>query len=428
MFGRAKIGKGRMAVKRKLESLRDEDASLPADARKYRTLTQEFFKQLCTETGGVSNPALLLDYLHHVGMVFYRKGLFDDCIVLDQEWGMQAVYAVFQHKKCYRQIRDAHGRFTRSLLDALVWGEYSVEEQEIFLSLMTSCGICFIHREEDPKRGIETEYIAPDLLPGREEVAMDIDAMWRDETPRGELEVKLPFLHPGILRDHQPDRERSGYRRPVLEIRCVFVRRDHPQPRTHRAAVARDSHRLERPDPRQHARRPALELLERLKKWIGEELARSGCQNAKLIEPTANKPRSARTKKASPHRIVKTEPEDKALAPTLEFRPPPSDTISYCVSYAWNDESKALVDRLCEQAKQRGITILRDIDGLRLGASITRFMQGLAKGDRVFVILSDKYLKSPNCMYELMQVWRNCEMEPEVLREPSGSIGRRMPP
>ena len=62
--------------------------------RKYRTLTQEFFEQLCTETGGVSNPALLLDYLHHVGIVFYQQGLFDDRIVLDQEWALQAVYAV----------------------------------------------------------------------------------------------------------------------------------------------------------------------------------------------------------------------------------------------------------------------------------------------------------------------------------------------
>ena len=125
----------------------------------------------------------------------------------------------------------------------------------------------------------------------------------------------------------------------------------------------------------------------------------------------------------------KSEPEDKAPAAPLNFRAPPSDAISYCVSYAWNDESKALVDRLCEQAKQRGITILRDINGLWLGASITRFMQGLAKGDRVFVVLSDKYLKSPNCMYELMEVWRNCKLEPEALRKSaSGSIGRRMPP
>ena len=34
----------------------------------------------------------------------------------------------------------------------------------------------------------------------------------------------------------------------------------------------------------------------------------------------------------------------------------------------------------------------------------------------MFVVLSDKYLKSPNCMYELMEVWRNCKLEPKGRR------------
>ncbi len=85
-MGQARIGKGRMAVKRKLEALRDKDAKLPVEQRKYRTVTQEFFRQLCKEAGGVSRPELLLDYLHHAGIVFYQPGLFDDAIVLDQGW------------------------------------------------------------------------------------------------------------------------------------------------------------------------------------------------------------------------------------------------------------------------------------------------------------------------------------------------------
>ncbi len=55
--------------------------------------------------------------------------------------------------------------------------------------------------------------------------------------------------------------------------------------------------------------------------------------------------------------------------------------------------------------------------GLGLGESISKFMQRLGSGDRVFVILSDKYLKSPYCMYELLEVWRNCKAEDEVFRQ-----------
>ena len=417
MFGRAKIGKGRLAVKRKLEALRDEDASLPAGERKYRTLTQEFFEQLCTETGGVSNPALLLDYLHHVGMVFYQKGLFDDRIVLDQEWALQAVYAVFQREKCYRQLREAHGRFTRSLLDALVWSEYSVDEQKLFLSMMQSCGVCFVHRPEDPKRRDRDRVHRPRFAawPRRRGDGYRSNVEGRS-TARG-TGRRAPLPAPRCIAwDHQPDWEGSGYQRPVLEIRCVFVRRDHPQPprieqRSTEAPTTWSGQILVSTRGGQ-----AMELLERLKEWIGEELTRSGCQDAKLIEPTADKPRSARSKKGGRKR-VELEPENAVPALALTFSAPPSDSITYCVSYAWNDESKAVVDRLCEQSKERGITILRDTAGLRLGESITRFMQRLAKGHRVFVILSDKYLKSPNCMYELMEVWRTCEIEEgEVFR------------
>jgi internalin A len=100
----------------------------------------------------------------------------------------------------------------------------------------------------------------------------------------------------------------------------------------------------------------------------------------------------------------------------LKFSAPPSDAITYCVSYAWNDESKAVVDGICEKSNQRGITILRDATGMGLGESITRFMQKLGAGDRVFVILSDKYIKSAFCMYELMEVWRNSKMADDEIR------------
>jgi internalin A len=85
----------------------------------------------------------------------------------------------------------------------------------------------------------------------------------------------------------------------------------------------------------------------------------------------------------------------------------PVNAIRYGISYAWTEASKAEVDRLCRVASERGIAILRDTTVLRLGDRITRFMQLLSTQDRVFVILSDKYFKSPSCMYELFEIWRN---------------------
>jgi internalin A len=124
----------------------------------------------------------------------------------------------------------------------------------------------------------------------------------------------------------------------------------------------------------------------------------------------------AATRRAMPD----AEPEP---APKPEFGQEPSSTPEWCVSYAWGDdtpegrEREAAVDRLCAEAADRGITILRDKTAMGLGERISKFMARIGRGDRVFVVLSDKYLKSPFCMYELSEVWRISRQEEEEFLE-----------
>ena len=155
------------------------------EQRQYRTITQEHFHRLCDEAGDVSSPEELLRYLHNAGIVFYRQGLFEDSIVLDQGWALDAIYAVFNREKCWRELKRLRGRFTRPLLELLVWGDHSVAEQKLFLDMMRSCGICFVHRRGPTREDDATEYIAPDLLPERSAVQDELDAMWeRSSRPR----------------------------------------------------------------------------------------------------------------------------------------------------------------------------------------------------------------------------------------------------
>ena len=105
--------------------------------------------------------------------------------------------------------------------------------------------------------------------------------------------------------------------------------------------------------------------------------------------------------------------EKTAGGQPLDFAYEPSDESSYFISYAWADDKSEksklrteIVDEFCARAEERGITVLRDKDVMRIGDSITKFMDRLARGDRVIVILSDKYLRSPFCMYELYEIWR----------------------
>jgi internalin A len=136
--GVALIGKGRAAVKARLEEMYNAGEKL---------ISQQQFCELCDEAGHVSSPPALLDYLHNAGEVFYREGLFDDRIILDQAWALEAVYAVFDRdSKAFKNIERASGRFRRSDLAEWVWKQFGEDEQELFISFMQQCDICFTHR------------------------------------------------------------------------------------------------------------------------------------------------------------------------------------------------------------------------------------------------------------------------------------------
>jgi hypothetical protein len=81
------------------------------------------------------------------------------------------------------------------------------------------------------------------------------------------------------------------------------------------------------------------------------------------------------------------------------------------VSYAWADQSdpkrEKKVDAFSEAAKTRGIEVVRDKTTLVHGELITNFMQKIGEDDRIYIFLSDKYMRSPYCMFELFEIWRN---------------------
>jgi internalin A len=92
------------------------------------------------------------------------------------------------------------------------------------------------------------------------------------------------------------------------------------------------------------------------------------------------------------------------------------------VSYAWGDDTAegrtrdAAVEGLCTHAEARGVTVLRDTNVTRSGQKLSDFMKRLGRGDRVYILMSDKYLRSTYCMTELLEVWRNARMDDAEFR------------
>jgi internalin A len=199
-LGLPQVGAGRLRVQRRLEAMRDADMALPREQRRHRLLEQADFEAICAEEGGVSSPVLLLDYLDANGTVFYRPGMFFDRIVLDQSWALDAIYAVFDRKRVHTVLLQAGGRFSRALLSLLIWQEHSASEQELLLSMMVSCGMCFPHRRFTAVEDANAEYIAPDLLPERKAIAERLAARWAVDRPAEAATFRYALLHGGLIR------------------------------------------------------------------------------------------------------------------------------------------------------------------------------------------------------------------------------------
>ena len=197
--GIARIGPGRAAVRAAIET------KLAAGER---LISHRSYLDLCAEVertgkGRISDPALLLEYLHDTGAVFYRKGLFGDQIILDQAWALDAVYAVFDRaSQTFRKIERNRGRFRRSELAEWVWQQHGVPEQKLFLSFMQQCNICFTIQKEDREKRIEAEYIAPDLLPSGSDAETQnrLKLVWDDAHPDAEAVLTFALLPPGLIR------------------------------------------------------------------------------------------------------------------------------------------------------------------------------------------------------------------------------------
>lgn len=98
----------------------------------------------------------------------------------------------------------------------------------------------------------------------------------------------------------------------------------------------------------------------------------------------------------------KREPEEKQV-------------ISVFLSYCQKDKGIAdIIDTKLPQI-ERKIEITRDIRAVGYGESFSAFMQTIADKDFVISIVSDRYLKSRNCMYEVCELMRDRRFQEKLL-------------
>lgn len=74
------------------------------------------------------------------------------------------------------------------------------------------------------------------------------------------------------------------------------------------------------------------------------------------------------------------------------------------ISYSWKTESLKVVEQIDTAFKNKGISIIRDERNIAYKGLIKEFMERLGRGKYIILVISEDYLKSENCMFELLQI------------------------
>ena len=358
-----------------------------------KSIDLQTFNDVCTDTQGSAVPAALLHYLHQAGDVFHREGLFRDAIVLDQQWALDAIYSLFQREGLLPLLHRQGGMFAPALLGFAGWdGRYTAAEQALLRSMMESCHLIFpVHRWDDG----DGLYAMPDALPLRTEISDQLDAIWPEAAVDAQATLHYRFLHDGILRQF------LSHIGQLAGPHALYWRYGVCFHDANTRSRARIDTTLDADGPGKvtiRTRGPdAGELLERILQMfenihIGEapQIERDDSARAALPQPALE------------------DTETPPIAPAPIPLSPEQKPVVY-LSYAWGGkdrpELKTFAVKL-HRSLEADFDVRRDEEATRSGDRISEFMREIGRGARVLVLLSDKYLRSPNCMRELLHLYR----------------------
>src|SRR5208282_2204533 len=203
--------------------------------------------------------------------------------------------------------------------------------------MMRSCGVCFVRRKRDANSGVEPEYIAPELLPRRNEIEREIAAQWDADTPIETQEYAYEFLHQGLIRAiiAEIGSEAGVSALYWREGLCAY------EETTRARALIEQQMDVGRWCGRivvQTRGGQARELLSRLCKLVDEQQNRIG------LEAVRSAPK------------IPTPEEARSETTPLAFGAGRSPTPRFYVSYAWADptdpERETIVDQACEESEK----------------------------------------------------------------------------
>lgn len=84
------------------------------------------------------------------------------------------------------------------------------------------------------------------------------------------------------------------------------------------------------------------------------------------------------------------------------------------LSYSWKDKAKA--DEIDNDFKDVGILMTRDIRDTKFKTNLKEYMRGVRSHDYMLMLVSDSFLKSVNCMYEVLEIFKEKNYKERILQ------------
>ncbi len=410
-------------------------SALENDARNYITVQE--YCQLCrlNQLTDRQDMLMLSRYLHDLGVClhFQDDSTLKHWVILKPEWGTTAVYQVLDNETVKKNL----GCFTQDdLKDIWQDSKYSEMRDEL-LQLMMRFKLCY------PIPNRPDTYIAPQLL--------DINQpgyTWDDSNnlilryeyefmPKGILTRFIVETHPWI--EQQKLVWRSGvvlnkdqtraeviehYNQREIRVRVTGSRKKellavvtHELDKIHQSFERLQYHTLVPCNCESYkgSQNPHAYLLDALHKRLNAGRYQIECENSyqivdvrRLIDDVNLQPFPTE-QKLNPQ-ITKLQQElQQEREESMNRLSETACEKEIFISYAWGGESEEFVNNLDRTLQEKGIKIIRDKRDLGYKGLIKAFMERIGRGKCVIAVISDKYLKSPNCMFELVQVAKNGE-------------------
>jgi hypothetical protein len=88
--------------------------------------------------------------------------------------------------------------------------------------------------------------------------------------------------------------------------------------------------------------------------------------------------------------------------------------IDVYTSYAWEADSEAVLAKLEKAFELENLNLIYDKKSTKFKSDIKAFMDEIGHAQYIVVIISDKYLRSHNCMYELLVIYESGDFEKRI--------------